>query len=219
MSLDDMERTIADFFTVARTAIEIGFDGVEINSGNSNLLDQFLHSNINKRTDAYGGSPEKRARFPLDLLSVVASAIGPSNVGIRLEPTGIDNHTRGTERIETWAYLCSQIARNYVGKDRLSYVHFIEPRFDRIDSEAEKDGFYLNWSSPEVSSLHFRQILEGTPVFSCGGWGSVNFKQVLERGWDAIAFATWFVSSLDLPARLMNGAPLHAYDRSRFYGS
>ncbi|KDN69454.1 putative NADH:flavin oxidoreductase/NADH oxidase [Colletotrichum sublineola] len=219
MSLEDMNRTIADFVTAARTAIEVGFDGVEINGGNGNLLDQFLHSNINKRTDAYGGSPEKRAAFPLDLLSAVANAIGPSNVGIRLEPTGIYNHTRGTERVETWSYLCSQIARTYVGQDRLSYVHFIEPRFDRIDSEAERDGFYRSWSLPEVSNVHFRQILKDTPAFTCGGWDSGNFKQALERGWDAVAFAKWFVSNPDLPARLMNGAPLHAYDRSRFYGS
>ncbi|KAK2042059.1 FMN-linked oxidoreductase [Colletotrichum somersetense] len=157
MSLGDMNRTIADFVTAARTAIEVGFDGVEINSGNGNLLDQFLHSNNNTRTDAYGGSPKKRARFPLDLLSAVANAIGPSNVDIRLEPTGIYNHTRGTER--------------------------------------------------------------DTPAFTCGGWDSGYFDPALERGWDAVAFAKWFVSNPDSPARLMKGALLHAYDRSRFYAS
>ncbi|KAK2028636.1 FMN-linked oxidoreductase [Colletotrichum zoysiae] len=190
MSLEDMNRTIADFVTAARTAIEFDFDGVEINGCNGNLLDQFLHSNINTRTDAYGGSTDKRARLPLVLLSA---------------PTEIYNYTRGTERVETWTYLCSQIARTYIGKDRLSYMHLIKPSFDRIDSEAERDGFYRSWSPPEVSNLHFRETLKDTPAFTCG--------------WNAVAFAKWFVSNPDLPARLMKGAPLHAYDRSRFCGS
>ncbi|KZL85809.1 nadh:flavin oxidoreductase nadh oxidase [Colletotrichum incanum] len=219
MSQEDIIRTIDDFVTAAKTATDIGFDGVEINGGNGNLLDQFLHSNINTRTDAYGGSPEKRTKFPLELVSAVVKAIGPSNVAIRLEPTGIYNHTRGTERVETWAYLCSQIAKTYTGQHRLSYVHFIEPRFDRINSKTERDGFYRSWSLPVVSNVSFRQILRGTPNFTCGGWDLDNHKKALEQGWDAVVFAKWFVSNPDLPARLKNGTPLHAYDRSRFYGS
>ncbi|GKT46238.1 flavin oxidoreductase hxnT [Colletotrichum spaethianum] len=147
---------------------------------------------------------KKRAKFPLDLVSAVAKAIGPFNVAIRLEPTGVFNHTRGTERV----------AQAYADDNRLSYVHLIEPRLDRIDSEAEKDGFYRSWSLPAVSN-----ILKGTPTLTCGGWGSENHNKALEQGWDAVVFAKWFVSNPDLPARLKNGAPLHAYDRSRFVGS
>ncbi|OLN96824.1 Artemisinic aldehyde Delta(11(13)) reductase [Colletotrichum chlorophyti] len=219
MAQEDIVRTVGDFVRAAKTAIDIGFDGVEINGGNGNLLDQFLHSNINIRTDAYGGSPEKRAKFPLDLVAAVAEAIGPSNVAIRLEPTGIYNHTRGAERVETWTYLCSQLNQTYSNGGRLSYVHFIEPRFDRIDSEAEKDGFYRSWSLPSVSNDHFRNLITDTPAVTCGGWGNENFGGALEQGWDAVAFAKWFVSNPDLPVRLEKSLPLHAYDRSRFYGS
>ncbi|GJC87175.1 flavin oxidoreductase hxnT [Colletotrichum liriopes] len=174
MSREDIVRTIDDFVTAAKAAIEIGFDGVEINGGNGNLLDQFLHSNINTRTDAYGGSPEKRAKFPLELGSAVVQAVGPSSVAIRLEPRRIYNHTRGAERVEIW-------------------------------------------SLSVVSNVHFRQILRDTPTLTCGVTGTFleNHKKALEQRWDAIVFAKWFVSNPDLPARLKNGAPLHAYDRSR----
>ncbi|TDZ37664.1 Flavin oxidoreductase hxnT [Colletotrichum trifolii] len=97
MTEEDIERTANDFVRAAQTAMDIGFDGVEINGGNGNLLDQFLHSNINTRTDAYGGSLERRAKFPLDVMAAIAKAIGPSNVAIRLEPAGLYNHTRGAE--------------------------------------------------------------------------------------------------------------------------
>ncbi|KAF6824770.1 NADH:flavin oxidoreductase NADH oxidase [Colletotrichum musicola] len=198
MSQVDIDRTIGDFVRAAKAAIDAGFDGVEINGGDGNLLDQFLHSNINNRPDGYGGSPENRTKFPLEVVGAVAGAIGPSNVAIRLEPTGSYNHARGAERVETWSYLCSQLGQIYAGKDRLSYVHFIEPRFDRINKEAER---------------------ASTACFSCGGWDGDNFGRALEQGWDAVVFAKWFTSNPDLPARLLRGLPLQAYDRSRFYGS
>ncbi|TDZ33770.1 Flavin oxidoreductase hxnT [Colletotrichum spinosum] len=219
MTEEDIERTIKDLVRAAQTAMVIGFDGVEINGGNGNLLDQFLHSNINKRTDAYGGSPERRAKFPLDVVAAIAKAIGPSNVAIRLEPAGLYNHTRGAERVETWTYLCSQLNGTYVGEKRLSYVHFIEPRSDRIDSDAEREGFYRSWGLPVVSNAPFRAIFSEIPTFTCGGWGGENCHTALDRGWDAVVFAKWFTSNPDLPARLRRSLPLRPYDRSRFYGS
>ncbi|KAF6786174.1 NADH:flavin oxidoreductase NADH oxidase [Colletotrichum sojae] len=219
MLQEDIDRTIGDFVRAAKAAIDVGFDGVEINGGNGNLIDQFLHSNINNRSDGYGGNPEKRTRFPLEVVAAVAGAIGPSNVAIRLEPTGLYNHTRGAERVETWSYLCSQLGRIYAGKDRLSYVHFIEPRFDRINSEAEREGFYRSWNLPSVSNDHFRRLVPDIPCFSCGGWDGDNFGRALEQGWDAVVSAKWFTSNPDLSARLLRGLPLQAYDRSRFYGS
>lgn len=178
--------------------------------------DQFLHSNINTRTDAYGGTPEKRCKFVLDLISALASAIGASQIGVRLEPCGLYNHTRGSERVETWTHLCSELKKAH----QLSYIHFIEPRFDRIDSEKEKEGFYASWSLPEVSNEVFRKAMGDTPCISAGGWDNKNCVGAVEEGkYDALAFAKWFASNPDLPARLKNGDPLEPYDRSRFYGS
>jgi len=176
------------------------------------VLDQFLHSNINTRTDSYGGSPETRCKFLLELITAVVSAIGPSNLAVRMEPTGIYNHTRGAERVETWSYFCHQLTETYSGENKLSYIHFIEPRFDRIDSAEEKDRFYASWSlgPGTVSNEPFRDIFASgsTPCFSCGGWDGENFRTALEgeTRWDAVVFAKWFTSNPDLPDRYASRA-------------
>ncbi|KAH6685969.1 NADH:flavin oxidoreductase/NADH oxidase [Plectosphaerella plurivora] len=219
MTETHMANTIADFVKAAQLALEIGFDGVELNGGNGNLIDQFLHSNINVRRDDYGGSPEARCKFPLDLVAAVVSAIGAYNVAIRLEPACLYQGTFGTERVETWSYLCEKLASTYAGSEKLSYVHFIEPRTDRI--EADKSGFRDSWRLPDISNQPFRAILsqKGIPCISCGGWDADNLTDAVQAGWDAVVFARWFVSNPDLPERLRLGKPLHQFDRSRFYGS
>lgn len=232
MSIHDIEKTISDYVAAAELAIEIGFDGVEVNGGNGNCIilllgltssctdemivpDQFLHSNINMRKDDYGGTPEKRCKFVLDLISALASAIGASQIGVRLEPCGLYNHTRGAERVETWTHLCRELKKAH----RLSYVHFIEPRFDRIDSDKEREGFYASWNLPKVGNEVFRKAMGDTPCISAGGWDDKNcVNGVEERQYDALAFAKWFASTPDLPFRLKHGHALEPYDRSRFYG-
>jgi 2,4-dienoyl-CoA reductase-like NADH-dependent reductase (Old Yellow Enzyme family) len=98
-------------------------------------------------------------------------------------------------------------------------VHFIEPRFDRIAASGET--FNSAWSLPEVSNAPFRSIISeaGIPCFSCGGWDGSNLTEAAAAGWDAVAIARWFTSNPDLPERLRLGKQLHAFDRSRFYGS
>lgn len=171
------------------------------------VIDQFLHSNINTRTDSYGGSPAKRCTFLLKLLAALSAAIGAENVGVRLEPCGLYQHTRGMERVETWSYLCSKLRDDF---PRLSYVHFIEPRWDRIESEKEKEGFVRSWKEGvEVGNDHFRSVLaegkaegEGIPVFSCGEWDDKNCWGVVESGrFDALVFTRWFIANPDLPER------------------
>lgn len=184
------------------------------------VIDQFLHSNLNTRSDMYGGSSQARCKFPLDLLRAVSSAIGASKVAIRLEPTCMYQGTYGIDRVDTWSYLCSQIATEFSGaSERLSYVHFIEPRQDRID--ANQVIFNRGWSLPEVSNDLFRSILQraNIPCITCGGWDASSAAGAVDGGWDAIGFARWFVSNPDLVARIRSGAELQLFDRSRFYGS
>lgn len=160
----------------------------------------------------------------------MAAEVGATNVGVRLEPTGLYNGTYGDERVETWSYLCEQIAATYAEDNtgggatgRLSYAHFIEPRMDRVEQVGER--FWKGWSLPEVSNAPFRDILQKAkiPCITCGGWNASTAESAVDKssgeGWDAVAFAKWFVSNPDLPERIRLGKPLQAYDRSRFYGS
>jgi 2,4-dienoyl-CoA reductase-like NADH-dependent reductase (Old Yellow Enzyme family) len=124
MTVEHIQKTIADYCAAAKTAMDIGFDGVEIHAGNGYLPEQFLSSNINKREDSYGGTPEKRCHFIFELMSAVAQTIGEENLSIRLSPFGLFNQTRGEQRLETWSHLCKGLKKSLPA---MSYVSFIEP--------------------------------------------------------------------------------------------
>lgn len=216
MTVEKIKQTIQDHVDCARRAMAAGFDGVELHGGNGYLTEQFLSSNSNRRTDAYGGSPEKRCAFALELLGALAGAVGQENVAVRLTPFGLFNQARGEQRLETWGHLCRELKRTL---PRLSYVSFIEPRYEQIFSEAEKQAFLDSWSLPTVDLALFRAIFAGTPFFSAGGFDDRNSWGVLEAGkYDALVYGRYFISNPDLVARLRNGWPLAPYDRSRFYG-
>lgn len=131
-----INRQINDYVMAAKRAVEeCGFDGIELHGGNGYLPEQFLSSNINVRTDSYGGSPEKRCKFPLELVDALVAAIGENKVAVRLTPFGMFNQARGTQRLETWGYLCRELKK----KHNLSYVHFVEPRYEQVLSLKEKN--------------------------------------------------------------------------------
>ncbi|KAL2010601.1 hypothetical protein VTN00DRAFT_6408 [Thermoascus crustaceus] len=217
LSLPHIKQTIQDYCRAAKSAVEeAGFDGVEIHGGNGYLLEQFLSSNINKRNDEYGGTPEKRCRFALELMDELAKTIGEENMAIRLSPFGLFNQTRGEQRVETWGYLCRRLKEMH---PRMSYVSFIEPRYEQIFSTEQKDSFLKSWGLSNVDLSMFRSIFGNTPFFSAGGWNDQNCWGVLESGaYDALLFGRYFISNPDLVRRLREGYPLTKYDRSKFYG-
>ncbi|KAA8913743.1 hypothetical protein FN846DRAFT_928402 [Sphaerosporella brunnea] len=215
MTVEDIKNTVAQFVVCAKNAIEAGFDGIELHGANGYLLDQFLNDNINKRTDDYGGSPEKRCRFVLELVDAVVAAIGQEKVAIRLTPFGLFNQTRGSQRLETWGHLCREIKRKY----QLSYVHFIEPRYEQIIAPEEKEGFLTSWGLKDITLDSFREIMGDTPFFSAGGWNHTNSWGLIESGkYDALVYGRYFLANPDFIDRLRKGLPFNKYDRNRFYG-
>ncbi|KAF4343537.1 OYE2-NADPH dehydrogenase (old yellow enzyme) isoform 1 [Fusarium beomiforme] len=216
MTVDKIKNTISDYVKAAKNALEAGFDGVEVHGGNGYLVEQFLSSNINKRTDDYGGSEEKRCNFALELMEELAKAIGQEKLAIRLTPFGLFNQARGEKRVETWGYLCRELKARL---PKLSYVSFIEPRYEQIFSEAAKQKFLCSWGLSTVDLSLFRSIFGDTPFFSAGGFNDVNSWGVIESGkYDALLYGRYFISNPDLVERLRNGWPLQAYDRKTFYG-
>ena len=216
LSVDHIKSTIQDYCQAAKRAMDIGFDGVELHSGNGYLPEQFLSSNVNKRTDEYGGTPEKRCKFALDLMEALADVVGQENLSIRLTPFGLYNQARGAQRVETWGHLCRQLKQKL---PNLSYVSFVEPRYEQVFSYAEKDKFLASWGLLNVDLSLFRSIFGGTPFLSAGGWDDKTSQGVLEAGkYDALVYGRYFISNPDLVDRLRNGWPLAEYDRSRFYG-
>ncbi|KAK8058598.1 hypothetical protein PG994_009046 [Apiospora phragmitis] len=216
MTVEKIQQTIQDHVDAARRAMAAGFDGVELHGGNGYLTEQFPSSNSNRRTDAYGGSPEKRCTFALELMRALAGAVGEENVAIRLTPFGLFNQARGEQRLEVFGHLCRELKRMLPG---LSYVSFIEPRYEQIFSTGEKERFLESWGMRTVDLSMFRDIFVETPFFVAGGFNDTNCWGMTEGGQcDGILFGRYFISNPDLPERLRNGYPLAKYDRSRFYG-
>ncbi|KAI9732075.1 MAG: hypothetical protein M1818_007670 [Claussenomyces sp. TS43310] len=234
MTEEDIVNIREEYAAAAKRAIEAGFDGVEIHGANGYLLDQFLHDNVNVRTDSYGGSIENRARFPLEVIKAVTAAIGPERTGIRLSPFNYFQDTKDSDPMTHWAYVCEQIAAQ-AAESRLAYVHMVEPRYDEVLSEEAKleslgagkttvkaVGAGASMNKPEFSLVPFSKILHGAGinVLAAGHYKADNALAPVEAGHlDAVVFGKWFISNPDLPRRLAEGLELTQYDRSTFYGA
>ncbi|KAG4440068.1 hypothetical protein IFR05_004461 [Cadophora sp. M221] len=232
LEISEIHAITKDFAEAAKRCIEAGFDGVEIHGANGYLLEQFLHDNVNLRTDAYGGSVENRCRFPLEVIQAVTSAIGADKVGIRLSPYNYYQDTKDSDPNIHWAYLCSQIAL-LPAENRVSYVHMVEPRFDENLDEAGKMEALAAYSKTSVdetitakagvnSLVPFQRILAkaGIKFFAAGNFNRDNAEPKVAAGdADVIVMGRWFIANPDLPKRLREGLPLTQYDRSSFYGA
>ena len=108
----------------ANAVHKAGFDGVEIHGANGYLIDQFLQDVSNKRTDAYGGSVENRARFALEVLDSVTSAIGQTKTAIRLSPWSKYQDQRMDDPIPQFTYAVDQIKQRY---PNLAFLHVVAP--------------------------------------------------------------------------------------------
>jgi 2,4-dienoyl-CoA reductase-like NADH-dependent reductase (Old Yellow Enzyme family) len=193
LSEEGLKNTISEFVTAAKNAMEAGFDGVEIHAGNGYLLEQFLASGVNKRTDAYSGSAENRCRFVVEVTEAVGKEIGIENVAVRMSPWGVYNDISDEDRFETWSTLCKILG----GLGGLSYVHFVEARED------EKPQWEKSWGEGRGTGFEWaREGLSGVPVISAGIWDGESVWGAVESGRvDGCVFARWFVSNPDLVER------------------
>ncbi|KAJ5973913.1 hypothetical protein N7481_011123 [Penicillium waksmanii] len=218
ISVDEIQELVKEYAAAAKRAIEAGFDGVEVHGANGYLLDQFLHDNVNKRTDDYGGSIEKRSRIVLEVLKSVAGAIGADRTGIRLSPYNYFQDTKDSNPNAHWLALCSLIA-SLPNESRPSYVHMVEPRFDEVLDEEAKIG---SLASDKPSLDVFRPTLKkgGIAFLAAGNFNAENSgPKLVTDGADAVVFGRWFIANPDLPRRLKEGLPLNPYDRTTFYGA
>ncbi|KAG0651219.1 Nicotinate catabolism cluster hxnS [Hyphodiscus hymeniophilus] len=235
-TVEEIKEITAEWAAASKRCIEdAGFDGVEIHGANGYLLEQFLHDNVNKRTDSYGGSIENRCRFALEVIKAVTCAIGAERVGIRLSPYNYYQDTRDSNPNEHWVYLCKVIA-GLPKESRVAYVHMVEPRFDEVLDEQGKMDALASYSKSAAKNVEteitagtgvnslipFQRILvkAGVKFLAAGNFNRDNAEPKVAAGdADAIVMGRWFIANPDLPKRLAEGLPLNAYDRSTFYGA
>ncbi len=200
---------VHDYAAAARNAVETaGFDGVEIHGANGYLLDQFLKTGANQRTDDYGGSIENRARLLLEVTRAVVDAIGGGKVGIRLSPVTPANDIVDADPQPLFDYVIRQLAP--LG---LAYVHVIEGSTGGPRELADRPFDY------EAIKAAYREA---------GGKGAWMVNNAYDRALaldavasgraDIVAFGKAYISNPDLVERLRQDAPLNAWDQSTFYG-
>ncbi|GGC66752.1 alkene reductase [Undibacterium terreum] len=205
IDIPEIQQVIEYYRKSAERALAAGLDGVELHSANGYLADTFLQDGTNKRTDAYGGTMEKRARFLLELVEALVSVWGADRVGVRLSPSGQWGSISDSNPEATFTYAAQQL-----NKFGLAYLHIIEPRVKGVET--------LDENQHPVASEFLRKVFTG-PIISAGGFNGDGAEVILQKGdADLVAFGRFFASNPDLPYRLQHKLPLNDYDRSAFWG-
>lgn len=201
MSQADIDRVIADFAYSAKRAVEAGFDGVEIHGGNGYLIDQFLRTNSNKRTDSYGGTRENRTRFLLEVVDAVIQAIGADKVGVRLAPFITFKDMDCPDIVPT----ILDASKELQARD-IAYMHL---------SEADWDDAPV---IPESFRVELRESFTNT-IIVAGSYTPERAEEVLSKGYaDLVAFGRPFVSNPDLVSRLENNHELADLNGATLFG-
>ncbi len=202
LELSEIPTVVQQYKQGAQNAKDAGFDGVEIHGANGYLIDQFLEDGTNKRTDAYGGSLENRARFMLDVTRAVIEVWGKDRVGVRLSPGGSFNSMSDSNPLATFTYAVQELQ-----KLGIAYIHIKEtPPAD------------VRHGGTLIPVKTFRPFFKGTLITNTGYTGEKAEAVIQEGAADLVAFGTSFLANPDLPERIKTGAPLNAPDQKTFYG-
>src|ERR1700731_2032028 len=196
LTTEEVRRTVADFRLAARCAIEAGADGVEIHGANAYLVQQFFAPSANARTDEYGGSIAKRARFAIEVATAIAEEIGADRTAIRLSPGitmwGIDE---GAEGPALYRYLVAEL-----DKLGLAYLHITHSGDELLLGDIRR-----LWKHPLILNR------PGRPRDQIGADMASGLA-------DLEAYGQMVLANPDFVARLKTGAPMNEADRATFFG-
>ena len=201
LETDEIPAVIEEFVQAARNAVDAKIDGVEVHSANGYLLHQFLAPNTNLRTDAYGGSPEARARFTVEVTRAVAAEIGADRVGLRISPGHAFNGIEETDEADVRATY--EAVADGVADLGLAYLSILaDPSSDLVvDLRARFGG-------PVVINTGFSDV---TTIESV--------EKILEQDLaDLVAVGRPYISNPDLAERWRTGAELSEADQATIYG-
>lgn len=207
LQIEEMPYLVRQYARGASNALMAGFDGVEVHGANGYLLDQFIHSGTNHRTDRYGGAIENRARLLCEVIEAVGAVWGHDRVGVRLSPLGTFNDVKDDDPEATFGYIAEKLS-DYA----LAYLHLVNPATTALENKSEPDP-----AAQRMLAL-MREKYDGTLMLAGG------FDQETAEAWlqqdraDLIAFGRKFLANPDLPERFRRHAPLNADDPSTYYG-
>jgi N-ethylmaleimide reductase len=190
---EEIALTVRDFARAADNAIAAGFDGVELHAASGYLVQQFLSTNANLRSDEYGGSIENRARFLFEVLDAMIAEVGSERVGVKFSPRIAFNDIEETDADAMYPYILEQLNNR-----RLAYVHI---------SDSTGEGWHAK----------LRPVYQGA-YFAGAGFTKDSGEALLAEGLaDAIVYGTKILANPDLPERFRRSAPLNQPDQATFY--
>jgi len=196
LDLAEIPGIVAAYRKGAENAKLAGFDGVEVHGANGYLLDQFLQSSTNLRTDIYGGSIENRARLMLEVTDACIAVWGASRVGVHLAPRGDSHDLSDADPVATFGYVATAL-----GERGIAFICSRESVGDNRIGPLLKKAFGGVYIANEKMDKE-------------------TAEQVIASGEaDAVAFGKWFISNPDLPRRLKDNAPLNPARPESFYSS
>jgi N-ethylmaleimide reductase len=193
---------VQDYAHAARAAQRAGFDGVEIHAANGYLIDQFMRTKTNYRTDLYGGTLENRMRFLTEVAQAVLSVWDADRVGVRFAPASAANDIADSDPQTTFGR-----AVEIVGGLGLVYVHIIEGQTG--GPRAAIPGF-------DFAAL--KRSFPGLYMANNGYTRDMALEAIADHRADLVAFGKPWIGNPDLVSRLRNHSPLTVAPQSAFYG-
>jgi N-ethylmaleimide reductase len=193
LTIKEIMAIMDDFATAAGNAMRAGFDGVELHSGYGYLLHQFLGTNTNLRTDAYGGNDVNRSRFLLEVMDAVIEVTGVERVAIRLSPGVAHNDMEDAHAAVLYAFLMEEF-----NKRKLAYVHVVQGNDVALNA-----------------LLH--RAYKGVYLANGGFTYETGQAMLAGGGADAIVYGKPFIANPDLVERFKKGAALSTPDFGAFY--
>ena len=201
LALEEMPGIVTQYRQAAVRGKRVGFDFLELHAANGYLLHQFLSTNTNQRTDAYGGSLENRARLTLEALDAMIDVMGAAQIGVRLSP-----HFAGFDMADTEAEASALYLAKAFSQRGVAYLHIAEP----------------DWAGgPDLTDefrAQLRAAFNGSLIF-CGNYNAADADALVAQGTaDAVAFGRLFIANPDLVERFRQDAELNTPDSATFYG-
>lgn len=207
LDIEEMPYLVGQYARAARNAQLADFDGVEIHAANGYLLDQFIESGTNSRTDMYGGSVANRTRLLFETVEAATLTWGPDRVGVRISPLGRLNDIRDDDPQATFGYLAERLS-DY----GLAYLHMVNPATEQMQKG----------EPPAPQALRMAELIRskfnGTLIVAGGFQRDAAAQWLREGRADLIAFGRKFIANPDLPERLRIGAALNVDDPTTYYG-
>lgn len=201
LAIDELPAIVQDYVHATQSALAAGFDGVEIHAANGYLLDQFLRDGTNKRTDAYGGSMENRARLLMEVTKAVVEVAGASKVGVRLSPVNPFNDMQDSNPQAMFNYVAGAL-----NAFNLAYLHAVE------------GGIHGGGKADPFDFLAFRRLFNGRYMANLGYDKARGNLAIASGHADCVAYGVPFIANPDLVERFAIDAPLNAADSATFYG-